>query len=171
MTTSATAPFKLDATGARRLEKLAVFLDALPTTSFNIGHWIRPRGGNNNADHSDLYRNGVLLAKLKPEQLHACGTTACAFGWAAMIPSFRRAGLVLDGTTEVPSFEGVYGFHAASKFFHLDQGGRDVIAEGLFSGAAYDTMYFKNVTPKMVAGKIRKVLKDPAKFYADHAPD
>ncbi len=62
----------MNATGKRRLLKLADFLSALKLK----------RGQFKMADWATSIVNGA------PE----CGTAACAAGWAARIPSFRRAG-------------------------------------------------------------------------------
>lgn len=61
----------------RRLLKLADFLDALPPKRFDFSRWV---GDDWQGD----------------EQL-SCGTTACALGWAATIPEFRKLGVSLDG--------------------------------------------------------------------------
>lgn len=63
------------ATSDRRLLKLAEFLEALPEGRFYYGDWVGPDW----AGKQDL----------------SCGTTACALGWAATMPTFRRLGLRL----------------------------------------------------------------------------
>jgi hypothetical protein len=60
---------------ARRLLKLADFLDRLPHKRFDYSWWT-------GADW-----------KGKPDL--SCGTTACALGWAATMPMARRAGVQL----------------------------------------------------------------------------
>jgi hypothetical protein len=57
----------------RRLLKLADFLQKLPRKRFNYASWV----GEDWQGKENL----------------SCGTTACAFGWAATIPSLRKAGL------------------------------------------------------------------------------
>jgi hypothetical protein len=66
---------KKDPKYARRLLKLAEFLEQLPRKRFNFGDWVGPdwKGAKN----------------------LSCGTTACALGWATAIPEFRRLGLAL----------------------------------------------------------------------------
>lgn len=64
-----------DATGNRRLLKLAEFLRALPRKRFDYSTWV----GEDWKGAPDL----------------SCGTTACALGWATVVPSIRRAGLRL----------------------------------------------------------------------------
>lgn len=59
----------------RRLLKLADFLEKLPPRRFDFRKWVGDDWGG------------------KPDL--SCNTTACAFGWATTIPSFRRLGLVL----------------------------------------------------------------------------
>lgn len=59
----------------KRLLKLAGFLEALPPKRFDYNAWV----GDDWAGKQDL----------------SCGTTACALGWAATIPAFRKLGLQL----------------------------------------------------------------------------
>ncbi len=63
---------------AKRLLKLADFLEALPRKRFNFASYV----GDDWAGKQDL----------------SCGTTACALGWAASMPEFRRLGLRFKGT-------------------------------------------------------------------------
>ncbi len=60
---------------AKRLLKLADFLDALPRGRFSYSTWV----GKNWKGKQDL----------------SCGTTACALGWATTMPEFRKLGLRL----------------------------------------------------------------------------
>lgn len=71
------------ATSNRRLLKLADFLDALPRKRFNYEVWV----GQDWQGAPDL----------------SCGTTACALGWAATMPEFRRLGLKLDRSDRDPA--------------------------------------------------------------------
>jgi hypothetical protein len=54
-----------------------------------------------------------------------CGTTACAFGHACMIPRFKKLGLRLNSAyssrfdMSYPSYRGEYRLCAAGKFFGL----------------------------------------------------
>lgn len=61
---------------AKRLLKLAEFLERLPRKRFNYATWV-----------GDDWEGKPNLS---------CGTAACALGWATTIPSLRRAGLRLD---------------------------------------------------------------------------
>lgn len=61
---------------ASRLLSLATFLEELPRKRFFYGTWVGPTWKGK----SDL----------------SCGTTACALGWATVLPEFRRLGLRLD---------------------------------------------------------------------------
>mgnify|MGYP003354018997 CR=1 FL=1 len=61
-----------------RLEKLYAFLGTVKPKKFYFGSWA--------SDENDPYR--------KPD-LNVCGTTACALGWAASMPEFRKRGLKL----------------------------------------------------------------------------
>ncbi len=59
----------------KRLLKLADFLDTLPPERFRYDRWV----GDSWKGMQDL----------------SCGTTACALGWAATMPAFRKLGLRL----------------------------------------------------------------------------
>ena len=137
----------------KRLLKLVELLEKLPRKRFDYDHWVG----------SDW--------KGKPDL--SCGTTACAFGWATTIPSFRKAGLHLQSGYDYTDviFKGRRGFWAASEFFGLSE----EEAENLFSpeGSAYymietpfetPSSYLKDApgsdaTPKQVAKHIRRFLK------------
>jgi hypothetical protein len=74
-----------------RLNTLIRFMASLPKSAeknFNMGSWYihRPRRGHKHV-HA-LGKDGTILLKT----LRGCGTTACAAGWAAAIPEFRKAG-------------------------------------------------------------------------------
>jgi hypothetical protein len=63
----------MDKMHAKRLLKLAALLDTVPRKEFDLNRWKLER---------------------------SCGTVACACGWAATIPAFRRAGLSLKLNSE-----------------------------------------------------------------------
>jgi hypothetical protein len=119
----------------KRLLKLADFLETkVPRKRFNMTDW------SSVADFSAAQ----------------CDTAACAFGWATTIPSFRRAGLSsrnsVFGPSIVPSFNGLEGSDAAEEFFGLGS----LAVDNLFYGHSYE----KPPTPKQVAKRIRKLVKD-----------
>ncbi len=62
-------------THKKRLLKLADFLYTLPRNRFDFSTWV-----------GDDWDGKANLA---------CGTTACALGWATTMPEFRRLGLML----------------------------------------------------------------------------
>lgn len=110
----------------KRLLKLADFLETIKPKVFNMDSWYNES---------------------------PCGTTACAFGWACSIPSFKRAGLKMrklsNGFTVYADvvFNDEYNLNAASSFFDItvDE------AEFLF----YPDMYEK-ATKGQVIKRIRK---------------
>jgi hypothetical protein len=68
---------KISTVGKQRLLKLADFLEKLPRErKFDMG----------------------VVAELVDDGRPACGSSACALGWGACIPSFRRAGYRLTRT-------------------------------------------------------------------------
>lgn len=118
------------AVGNRRLLKLASFLRTLPRKRFDYRWWV-----------GDDWQGGKDLS---------CGTTACALGWATVIPEFRKKGLKLEfdewdaGKVRFGHREGL---RAAEAFFgiHFNE------AASLFlpNGDA-------NATAKQVARKIER---------------
>lgn len=60
----------------RRLLALATLLEKLPRKRFNYASWV----------------GGTWDGK---SDLTACGTTACALGWATTMPCLRREGVIL----------------------------------------------------------------------------
>lgn len=162
-----TKPFVIPPVGVRRLETLANFLDALPTKVFSIHDWMDI---NRQKEGTDVLLNkqGELKGTVTPEQMHNCGAAACAVGWACTIPEFRKAGLRMT-TGEYPVFRHHTSFDAVVKFFKIALEGyyydeTTRVAIQLFDGSSYTS---NRVTPKMVAKRIRKLLKDPAMFLEE----
>lgn len=135
------------AVGNRRLLKLAAFLRTVPRERFNYSTWT----GEDWKGKQDL----------------SCGTTACALGWAATMPCFRRLGMQLEpinfpwpsqdsfmdkenGTEGMVTLKGQdtnNPFEVAQIIFGLS----DDDAEFLFSPQGYGE---DRATPKQVAKKI-----------------
>lgn len=94
----------MNATGKRRLLKLADFLENMP--------------------RNKAFDMSVIASNIDAGQ-PACGSSACAIGWATAIPSFRRAGLRLNQRGRVRHGNkrcgGAYTA-AAKSFFSLDFG-------------------------------------------------
>jgi len=58
----------------------------------------------------------------EPFNIKACGSTACALGWATQIPSFKRAGFRQRNEDSFePVFQGQTGFSAAGNFFDIPE--------------------------------------------------
>lgn len=75
---------------------------------------------------------------------HACGTAACAAGWAATIPSFRKDGFKLDSIGNL-NFSGAINGVAVQKFFNIQDYS---VVDAIFGS------YDKTVKPKLVASWI-----------------
>lgn len=74
--------------------------------------------------------------------------------------------MAAEGCGYMPKFMGLNGFGAAAKFFHLSEDWvreEESLAYSLFNPESYSE---ENVTPKVVARRIRKLLKNPAKYKA-----
>ena len=110
-----------------RLNRWADFLDDVDFKKkngvFNIGVWALESN------------NG------KP----VCGTAACAAGWAAAIPSFRKAGFRLDDFNR-PTYNGVINSEAVANFFGLVVDDAIMLIDGSYGH-----------TRKTVAKNIRKL--------------
>lgn len=93
----------MNATGKRRLLKLADFLETkVPLNRFDMCHF------------------AGAVADGRP----ACGTSACAAGWAATIPSFRAVGFRLINSRTMGIYPGLgraRGWAALEKFFVLNR--------------------------------------------------
>jgi len=130
-------------TGNKRLLALADLLEKLPRRRFEYARWV----GTSWKGKQDL----------------SCGTTACALGWAATMPSLRRAGLRLMPSTEYADgfYHGVVAlkgdryatnsspYEAAKEVFAIDY----AEAYHLFN-PSYN-MLEESATPKQVAKHIR----------------
>lgn len=95
-------------------------------------------------------RNGTC------EVEHACGTSACALGHAALDPVFQRAGLrlfVCDETEGMPKYKGETDFDAGAAFFGLSYAQSD----WLFNPVGY----INTNDPKVVAKRVAYLLKHP----------
>jgi hypothetical protein len=115
----------------QRLLKVAKILDTVPEEKFNLSMW----------------RN-------------SCGTVACAVGWAASDPGFKRAGFSLRkhessiwGNLHVPHYGEVNHWTAVEKFFGLSR----EQAEYLFLHLSYSGY---DATPREVAERIRNFVKN-----------
>lgn len=132
-----------------------------------------------------LERLAALLDTVPPEKFDlgswACGTTACAIGWAALDPTFRSEGLRLDcvpspdtyhcytvtdltqtGGTFFPVFGKAVYYAAAEAFWGLTNNQ----AHKLFAPWSYDPPG----TPSDVAKRIRALLAK-SKRAPQHEPE
>jgi hypothetical protein len=166
----------------KRLETLAEFLETDPVVNtkgkFHLQMWMAPYKTflETIIDEEADSKNDPILPKLKKlmkenegkpshdfkknRPIH-CRTTACALGWAASIPSFRRAGFKLlmqrsvDGEVQyILHYKGEKYFSAACEFF-------DIILNDaylLFSPDHYKLKDRSN--PKIVAKHIRQFIKE-----------
>jgi len=127
--------------GLKRLLTLASYLETVPPKRYNHNDWA----------------TGKFCSTEKPlEPLHAeCRTTACALGWAATIPAFKRAGLkvAFDDLGGLVKYKHHQCEDAAMEFFKL---GSDDAGNIFLPGDYHST---QRVTPKMVSKRIRSVVK------------
>lgn len=123
-----------------RLLKLADFLEKLPNRKFYLGSWI---GGN--WDEGDDEAHG---------DLNRCGTTACALGWATMLPFAKteKVRLCPDQTkgTFMIGKNYVEPEHAARKLFGVSY---TEFTELFYPSGLADGLY--TITPKDYAKELR----------------
>lgn len=122
-----------------RLLRLADLLDGVRPRLFNLGYWY---------DGPGKYHGKMHDAK-KPE----CRTVACAAGWAACDPWFKKRGLSLSKDNS-PRYRGKVGFRAVRSFFGIneDDAGR------LFMASASPA--YTKTRPRTVAMRIRRFVAD-----------
>jgi hypothetical protein len=132
--------------GNARLLKLADFLETVPRKHFNYNRWV---GDGWDGESTDLV---------------SCGTTACALGWAATMPAFRRLGLRLYRDPE--GMDGVCLKAAGDPYNGSPIYAADA-AEEIFAvqGNEFDYLFTpsegeEDATPKQVAKKIRRFVAD-----------
>jgi hypothetical protein len=82
-----------------------------------------------------------------------CGTAACVAGWAATIPSLRKAGYKLDDNGD-PIYKEEWGFRALEEFFALDHKDCHYIF-----GTTTPFGLAQSNSPNMAARRIRKIIK------------
>lgn len=108
---------KLSALTVRRLTKLADHMAGLPRKAkfhFDMGTYFSHEGG------SRLHPKAKDGRGLTTEDLFDCGTSACALGFAAALPEFRRAGLALVINNQANiCYKRYIRDEAAMSFFHL----------------------------------------------------
>ncbi len=127
----------------KRLLKLADILDTIERKKFDISYFTN---GNN---------------------INECGSTACALGHAGYDKSFRRAGFKTNALSDRVTYkvgnETLENFHAAACFFDIDYFDATI----LFGDNTHENygMYAEEVTPKIVAKKIRKFVKAELSMY------
>lgn len=142
---------------AKRLLKLADFLDALPRQKFDFG--------------TIAHQNGKPMREALMAGKESCGTVACAVGWMPVV--FPR-GLKWDekyaGSEEFPSVvlrqdPDVDNVLAAAAWFAISPYDADLLfvpgdADGGYSGLKNEA------TPKQVARHIRKWVREQQKAAA-----
>lgn len=133
---------KLSALAKRRLKKLVEYMEALPKCAeehFEWNSWFEQdlREGLTNPwfkryaskigpcdEPTEVLPQLVVEGTVTEKDLmQGCGTTACALGWAAVIPSFKRAGLSLSGDSHEVYWNGrriSHDWGDIAEFFDID---------------------------------------------------
>ncbi len=123
----------------RRILKLCEHMEKLPRESarhFNMASFLEHSG-----DHAHPVGDVLTL-----RDVHSCGTTACALGYAATMPYFRKLGLKFD-----PKWNEVKHSH---EVFDTEAEGMDFSAWSELFGE-----YNDDRTPKQWAKRVRKLVR------------
>lgn len=138
----------------RRIGVLIDFMEELPpekAAHFYMGSWVTHHENSWTVDGQHGVKAGE---EIKESSLVECGMAACAFGWAAMIPEFREAGLGLSisrpGGIAAPTYNGQCAFDAACDFFDIDYHQ----AQALFES------HLELATPDQWAANARRLLRE-----------
>lgn len=83
-----------------RLEKLYAFLGTVEPEKFDFSIWATANGDT------------AVVPKL-----NACGTTACALGWAGSMPEFRKRGLKLIWDKDHPNSHVMFTDRDGERYF------------------------------------------------------
>lgn len=124
----------------RELNMLANFMDDLPSDRLHMPQF---------ADPSDSTKTH-------------CGSAGCAAGWAVSL--FHREGFTLTTPDFIPVFEGKHGSWGFAWFFDIPicEAGSIVYSGGSSHIPDYLEEFgvsFEDVTPRMVAKRIRDVIR------------
>lgn len=128
----------------KRLMKLIDFMEKFPRSKrkqFHMQSWFKHSGDN----HKHVVGRFITKAALDH-----CGTTACALGWAAVVPSLQKAGLRVPAMRSGPE-----PIEIAKRFFEI----HDEQAYALFNPGRFSAASTPN-TPKQWARMARRLLKE-----------
>lgn len=136
----------------KRFSKLIDYMDHLPIESrkhFDMQWWV---GHNGKPDVWEHVPSGDAVSK---GTLIKCGMAACALGWAATCPDFRKAGLKLvkskhpEGMDYLqPEYKGMRNLTAAAAFFKITEIQADDLF-GPFLGLKSPQAWVKHARKKM----------------------
>lgn len=129
----------------KRIEKLIEFMDSLPRSAnkhFDMGSFFHHKGAGHEHQFGDF---------ISRKDLSQCGTSACALGWAATMPAFKRIGLRISPVGAV-SLKGSEGSVYSTIFGAFDFTDPE-LADNLFGG------HGRIKTPKQWARHAKKELR------------
>lgn len=126
-----------------RLLKLVEFMEALPKSA--NAHFDMATFVNHYGEHHHKFPE-----KMRMKDLHTCGTTACALGWAATMPYFKRLGLYLNYSEEVQGDE--------IAVFDMDN--CEIGVNGGYMWGPLFGSHNKDKTPKQWAKRVRRLIRE-----------
>lgn len=130
-----------------RLKTLIEYMRGLPKAAddhFNMRWWVL-----HNGDSKGVAKQHGLGGGITKQKLLSCGTAACAAGWAATIPQFKRAGFKM----EMDEFGRLSPAIAPDDFFDINA----IQVDQLFSGSNVDE------TPRAWAKRAKELVKQWSK--------
>lgn len=157
----------------RRLKSLRDFLGTVPKERFNLKTWCEMPAPNEliGSTYSDIPQRVLdnTFSSSNKVKTSSCGTTACALGWAAVKPSFRKAGLKfadahVDGEGKLYGtvyYDYKYGFEAGGTFFGIDE----VTSRYLFDPEEYHAKKTIGEVQRRIDVVVRNKGKAPAARY------
>ncbi|MBF3563881.1 hypothetical protein ISF73_11190 [Burkholderia pseudomallei] len=134
-----------------RLKMLSSMLKTVNPNHFDLGDWV---------DSPWSTREAIAIPNDDLRQrIVDCGTTACAVGWACMMPEFQAQGLnykwdtVCYSSALSPTYEGEESWLAVCNFFEIDR----PTADYLFSHHEYEVG--RATEPSEVAERIDALIR------------
>jgi hypothetical protein len=130
-----------------RLLTLAAFLDTVEPAKFDLKTW-RIKTEIPVEGAAGVYFEAK--SDVTDSELEGCGTTACAVGWACLMPEFIKEGLSYKNHS--PTYDKSTSWEAVTRFFGISYREADV----LFAVSCYESC---KAGPHEVAERIRTVVK------------
>ena len=122
-----------------------------PDLAFNLVVW----NAQNIGSPDSILRERSFYSPKEYKKARDCGTAACALGSACYYKPFKKLGLKMDKSWDIPSYKKENGFEAGMKFFGLTRAENERL---------FDVQYYKkHPSPKQVAKKVDRLINKYSK--------